>query len=75
MKTLYYLIVERNRLDAMLSCLVSHGLNTDVIGDYYKNHLINNNDMIMWCDGCEYPSFVFNAQRDIIVECGERIYY
>lgn len=75
MEKLYYLVVEKGRIEEMLCCLRSHKLVDDVIAEHYRNHGTTNGEMVMWCSSDKYPCFVYRSQEDTIKKCGERIYY
>lgn len=75
MNKLHYLLVDGSRLEAMFFTLKKFGLSISTIKSYYSNCSPTDGEMIMWCDGVKYPSFVFRGQEDIIEKCGERVYY
>lgn len=75
MDKLYYLVVDKTKMNEMYECLKSFGLNIDVIETHYKFHSVWKDEMIMWCKGEKYPSFVFRSQEDIIKKCGEKVEY
>ena len=71
MDKLYYLIVNKAKIDLMFECLKSFGLKIDAI----KNNSLFDGEIIMWCSSEKYPSFVFRSQEDIIKKCGIKVDY
>lgn len=77
MSTLYYIKTKESKktLPQLIDKLKYFGLNTQAIEEHYKEHMMIDGEMIMWCTASDYPSWVFRSQEDIVKACGTEIRY
>ena len=76
MSKLYYLQTRPGCVQKVIDFLKEKGLITDSLEYHYIDCQRGmHGELIMWCDGEKYPSFVHKSQEGIIRKCGRKLEY